>query len=144
MARKYDRYGRNRQFRRNPTRSPKFFPYRLPFQANFSNFRARSIQEDDQDMDGMYDRKTYTQTPEKDVKRKRAEFKQRALKGAKKIARGAYEVGGAMLIAEVPPAAIPIMGLEMVMDPKRYSHIAGGSVIATTAGFGYLSAKNLI
>jgi len=35
MARKYDRYGRNRQFRRNPTRSPKFFPYRLPFRNDF-------------------------------------------------------------------------------------------------------------
>jgi len=35
MARKYDRYGRNRQFRRNPTRSPKFFPYRLPFSNDF-------------------------------------------------------------------------------------------------------------
>ena len=35
MARKYDRYGRNRQFRRNPTRSPKFFPYRLPFLPDF-------------------------------------------------------------------------------------------------------------
>lgn len=35
MARKYDRYGRNRQFRRNPTRSPKFFPYRLPFKNDF-------------------------------------------------------------------------------------------------------------
>lgn len=35
MARKIDRYGRNRQFRRNPTRSPKFFPYPLPFQPDF-------------------------------------------------------------------------------------------------------------
>lgn len=35
MARKYDRYGRNRQFRRNPTRSRKFFPYELPFQPDF-------------------------------------------------------------------------------------------------------------
>jgi hypothetical protein len=35
MARKFDRYGRNRQFRRNPTRSPKFFPYQLPFQNDF-------------------------------------------------------------------------------------------------------------
>lgn len=35
MARKYDRYGRNRQFRRNPTRSPKFFPYTLPFLPDF-------------------------------------------------------------------------------------------------------------
>lgn len=35
MPRKYDRYGRNRQFRRNPTRSPKFFPYRLPFLVDF-------------------------------------------------------------------------------------------------------------
>jgi hypothetical protein len=35
MARKYDRYGRNRQFRRNPTRSRRFFPYRLPYQPDF-------------------------------------------------------------------------------------------------------------
>ena len=35
MARKYDRYGRNRQFRRNPTRSRRFFPYRLPYQNDF-------------------------------------------------------------------------------------------------------------
>lgn len=35
MARKYDRYGRNRQFRRNPTQSRKFFPYLLPFQNDF-------------------------------------------------------------------------------------------------------------
>lgn len=35
MARKFDRYGRNRQFRRNPTRSPKFFPYRLPFVSDY-------------------------------------------------------------------------------------------------------------
>lgn len=35
MARKYDRYGRNRQFRRNPTRSRKFFPYQLPFKNDF-------------------------------------------------------------------------------------------------------------
>lgn len=35
MARKYDRYGRNRQFRRNPTRSRKFFPYQLPYKVDF-------------------------------------------------------------------------------------------------------------
>jgi len=35
MARKYDRYGRNRQFRRNPTRSRKFFPRELPFITDF-------------------------------------------------------------------------------------------------------------
>ena len=35
MARKYDRYGRNRQFRRNPTRNPKFFPNELPFLPDF-------------------------------------------------------------------------------------------------------------
>jgi len=41
MARKYDRYGRNRQFRRNPTRSPKFFPYRLPFLPDFRLMATR-------------------------------------------------------------------------------------------------------
>ena len=70
MARKYDRYGRNRQFRRNPTRTRKFFPYRIPYQANFSVNRAPSIQDDDDD-DGMYERMQYTQTPKK---RKRDEF----------------------------------------------------------------------
>ena len=35
MARKHDRYGRNRQFRRNPTRSRKFFPHQLPFLPDF-------------------------------------------------------------------------------------------------------------
>ena len=40
MARKFDRYGRNRQFRRNPTRNPKFFPYRLPFQSDFRIMRG--------------------------------------------------------------------------------------------------------
>jgi len=39
MARKYDRYGRNRQFRRNPTRSRKFFPYQLPFANDFRLIR---------------------------------------------------------------------------------------------------------
>jgi len=66
MARKYDRYGRNRQFRRNPLRTRKFFPYRLPFMSNFSNYRAPSIQEyDDHDEDGMYNRSHYSQTPKK-------------------------------------------------------------------------------
>lgn len=64
MARKIDRYGRNRQFRRNPTRSPKFFPYRLPFQANFSKFRAPSIQEYADD-EGLYERMQYTQSQKK-------------------------------------------------------------------------------
>lgn len=64
MARKIDRYGRNRQFRRNPTRSPKFFPYRLPFQANFSANRSPSILDQEYD-DGMYERMQYTQTPRK-------------------------------------------------------------------------------
>jgi len=44
MARKYDRYGRNRQFRRNPTRSPKFFPYRLPFQSDFRFLRGNGTE----------------------------------------------------------------------------------------------------
>jgi hypothetical protein len=35
MARKYDRYGRNRQFRLNPTRNRKFYPYTLPFLPDF-------------------------------------------------------------------------------------------------------------
>lgn len=44
MARKYDRYGRNRQFRRNPTRSRKFFPYELPFLNDFRLLRGNGTQ----------------------------------------------------------------------------------------------------
>ena len=87
MARKYDRYGRNRQFRRNPTRSRKFFPYRLPFQANFSNYRIPSIQEYD-DEDGMYDRSHYTQTPRK---RKYDEF-QAGLSNVRRVQRKGMEI----------------------------------------------------
>lgn len=79
MARKYDKYGRNRQFRRNPTRTRKFFPYRLPYIANFSTFRPASIQEEKKydDDDGLYERMQYTQTPRK---RKRDDFEGRKRK----------------------------------------------------------------
>lgn len=87
MARKYDRYGRNRQFRRNPTRSPKFFPYRLPFQANFSANRAPSIEEYDDD-DGMYEHMQYTQTPKK---RKLDEFKA-GLANVRRVQRKGLEI----------------------------------------------------
>ena len=88
MARKYDRYGRNRQFRRNPTRSRKFFPYRLPFQNDFrlktpygtevsaetaarwrqvvadiTNPNKRKF--DEFEDDGYYQSMQYTQTPKK-------------------------------------------------------------------------------
>merc|ERR1712216_544125 len=90
MARKYDRYGRNRQFRRNPTRSRKFFPYQLPYQPDFrlltsnrtevsaataarwrqvvadvTNPNKRKRYDDD---DGMYERMQYTQTPIKNAR----------------------------------------------------------------------------
>lgn len=35
MRRKIDRYKRNREFRKNPTRSRVFFPYTLPFVPDF-------------------------------------------------------------------------------------------------------------
>ena len=35
MPRKYDKYGFNRQFRRNPSRKRNPFPYRLPFMPDF-------------------------------------------------------------------------------------------------------------
>lgn len=94
MARKYDRYGRNRQFRRNPTRSRKFFPYRLQYQNNFSVNRAPSIQELDDD-DGLYERMQYTQTPKK---RKRDDFEGRKRKReperSNPLINGMKSVGG--------------------------------------------------
>lgn len=90
MARKYDRYGRNRQFRRNPTRSRKFFPYQLPFQSDFrlmadrntpvsavTAARWRQVVADitnpnkrkrDDDYDGLYERMQYTQSPLKNAR----------------------------------------------------------------------------
>jgi len=90
MARKYDRYGRNRQFRRNPTRSRKFFPYQLPYKVDFrqltpnrtevsaetasrwrqvvadiTNPNKRKRYDDD---DGLYERMQYTQTPVKNAR----------------------------------------------------------------------------
>lgn len=95
MARKFDRYGRNRQFRRNPTRSRKFFPYRLPYQANFSVNRARSIQ-DYEDDDAMYERMQYTQTPKK---RKRDEYegnkRKREQERSNPLVRGMKSAAGA-------------------------------------------------
>ena len=46
MPRKYDRYGFNRQFRRNPSRKRNPFPYRLPFMPDY-----RINQRDDPDYD---------------------------------------------------------------------------------------------
>jgi len=90
MARKYDRYGRNRQFRRNPTRSRKFFPYSVPFQPDFrllsengtevsaatasrwrqvvSDITNRNKRKRDDDDDGYYERMQYTQTPIKNAR----------------------------------------------------------------------------
>jgi len=90
MARKYDRYGRNRQFRRNPTRSRRFYPYQLPFQADFrvltrdrtevsaatasrwrqvvadiTNPNKRKRYDDD---GGLYERMQYTQSPAKNAR----------------------------------------------------------------------------
>lgn len=154
MARKYDRYGRNRQFRRNPTRSRKFFPYQLPFQRDFRlevdrstpvsdltaarwrqvvaditnpNKRKRDEFEDD-DVFGLYQRMQHlSQSPP-----------------IRQIGRDMRYGAEAMIIAEMPLAAIPIAGMEMALNPKKVSQRFGGGVIGTTAGFGLLAAKNLI
>ena len=64
----------------------------LPFQANFSNFRAPSIQEYDDD-DGMYERMQYTQTP-KDKKKyeQQGEDIFRAYKRAKNVTQRNLEI----------------------------------------------------
>ena len=84
MARKYDRYGRNRQFRRNPTRSRRFFPYQLPFQSDFrlkgfpsiGQYKRKRYDEkkelgkrkhDELEDDGYYQLMQYTQTPKKNA-----------------------------------------------------------------------------
>ena len=153
MARKYDRYGRNRQFRRNPTRSPKFFPYRLPFQPDFrlmsdtgteisaatasrwrqvvndiTNPNKRKRDEYDSDSgDGYYGPYTQSQSTQKKI---RNEFAIASLESA--------------LMAEMPLTAIPIAGFEILRDPKRASQMFGGSTLAGVGLAGYLSAKSLI
>ena len=92
MARKFDRYGRNRQFRRNPTRSRKFFPYQLPFQNDFRLLSANGTQvsaetaarwrqvvaditnpnkrkRDEFEDDGYYRFMQYSQSPAKNARR---------------------------------------------------------------------------
>ena len=145
MARKYDRYGRNRQFRRNPTRSRKFFPYQLPFQRDFrllvdrntavsdltakkwlehvGNKRKLGDKSDVSDFDDIL----WTQSPP-----------------IRQIGRDIRYGSEAMVIGEMPLAAIPIAGMEMAMNPKKVSQRFGGGVIGTTAGLGFLAAKNLI
>jgi len=152
MARKIDRYGRNRQFRRNPTRSPKFFPYQLPFQPDFrllsntgteisaesaarwrqvvadiTNRNKRKHEYDSDSGDGYYGPYTPSQNTQKKI---RNEFAIAALESA--------------LMAEMPPTAIPIAGFEILRDPKRASHMFGGSTLAGVGLAGYLSAKSLI
>lgn len=94
MARKYDRYGRNRQFRRNPTRGRRFFPYRLPYQNDFRLSRSNGTEisaatashwrqvvaditnpnkrkrhdDDDDDYDGLHQRMQNTQSPFKNAR----------------------------------------------------------------------------
>jgi len=152
MARKYDRYGRNRQFRRNPTRSRKFFPYELPFAPDFRLMveRDRPVSQ----YEGAKWRDTVRDARGRTARRAEAARDKRdrdvmsemigAFRPVKRVARGALDIAETMLIAECPPAAIPIIGLEMTMNPKKFSHITGGGVIATTAGLAYLGARNLI
>jgi len=129
MARKYDRYGRNRQFRRNPTRNRRFFPYKLPFQADFRLNGPPSI--------GQYKRKVSDEryehpdfSPVQYAKQIRNEFAIAAIESA--------------IMAEVPLAAIPIAGFEMVRNPKYMSKVFGGSLISGVGAAAYLSSKNLI
>tara|TARA_B100001142_G_C13779283_1_gene440447 strand:- start:64 stop:522 length:459 start_codon:yes stop_codon:yes gene_type:complete len=152
MARKYDRYGRNRQFRRNPTRSRKFFPQILPFLPDFrltlerdkpvSQYQAAKWR------DIVRGARFRTERRAEAARDKRDRDVMSEMIGAfrpnKRVARGALDIGEAMLIAEAPPVAIPIIGLEMVMNPKKFSRIAGGSAIAGSAGLAYLGARNLI
>ena len=152
MARKFDRYGRNRQFRRNPTRSPKFFPYELPFLPDFrlsltrdrpfGQYQAASWRDIVREARGRTQRRAEAARDkrDRDVMSEMID----AFRPVKRVARGALSIAETMIIAECPPAAIPIVGLEMVMKPKHYSRVAGGSALATTAGLAYLGARNLI
>jgi hypothetical protein len=152
MVRKYDRYGLNRQFRRNPTRSPKFFPYQIPFQRDFrlkltgdrpfSSYQASKWRDAVREARGRTERRAQAVLDKRDARVMDEMID--TLRPLKRVARGALSLAETMLFAECPPAAIPIVGLEMVMDPKHYSRGAGGSVLATSAGFAYLGARNLI
>jgi len=137
MARKYDRYGRNRQFRRNPTRSRKFFPHQLPFLPDFrlhndlseiKNGQKRKREYDVNEEDGYYQFMQQTQSQQKQINN---EF---AVKAAE-----------ALLTAEMGPGAIPVvLGYEMYRNPKKFSYLAGTSVFGGVGLAAYMSAKNLI
>ena len=90
MARKYDRYGRNRQFRRNPTRSPKFFPYELPFLPDFRLMVSRDTPVSHYQSANWRDlvreaRDRTARRAEASRKRSREEFEKEVTKGQKQI-----------------------------------------------------------
>ena len=152
MARKYDRYGRNRQFRRNPTRSRKFFPNQLPFLPDFrlmadrdtplSQYEGARWRDLVREARGRTARRAETARDKRD--RDVLSEMIGAFRPSKRVARGALDIAETLLIAECPPAAIPIIGLEMVMNPKKFSRIAGASAISSTVGMAYLGARKLI
>lgn len=123
MTRKYDRYGRNRQYRRNPTRSRVFFPHQLPFQADFRlNPAPPSGIKRKADVLQLRNNNRIHHT------RQNSYF----TSFEKSVARNALSVGEVLIAGAVPEAIIPILGLEMLIDPKRYSQKTGKVVIAAT------------
>jgi len=112
MARKYDRYGRNRQFRRNPTRGRKFFPNQLPFQDHFRLNHTDLKPQSDSEARRM--RETIDAFEPATRKRSREFINQ--------YGRHLLDLGELGLLAYVGPEmslAVPIMGLEAILQSKR-------------------------
>jgi hypothetical protein len=114
MARKYDRYGRNRQFRRNPTRGRKFFPNQLPFQDHFRLKSSPTDLKPQSDSAARRMRETIDAFEPSTRKRSREFINQ--------YGRHLLDLGELGLLAIVGPEmslAVPIMGLEAILQSKR-------------------------
>jgi len=162
MARKYDRYGHNRQYRLNPTRSRVFFPHMLPFQADF-RVASKEKPPDANRLKSQFSQRARGQI--KDAMQKKNPDVYRALRRklghaaevirrgyVKEAQRASRSFGKAVIQASFygmfPEAAVPVgmaeLGIDMVRHPKKYSQIIGGGTVASTVVGAYMIKKKIV
>lgn len=159
MARKLTRYKLNRQFRKNPTRSRVFFPYILPFQADF---RVAKVPDANR-LKNQFSQRARKQikdaisqkNPElyRSLRRKLGHAAEVIKRGyVKQSEKASKSFGKAVIQASFygmfPEAAIPIgtaeLGMDMVRHPEKYNRILGGGTIAVTSIGAYMMKKKIL
>jgi len=146
MARKYDRYGRNRQYRLNPTRSRYFFPRRLPFMPDFRGITSTGTEVSAATASRwrrVVDEISDPNRPKfvRGEKRSSNPYAQAAKRNRNE---SALKIAEAAIVYENPLMAIPFTGIDMIRHPKEWSHRFGASVLGGVSTAAYLSSKKLI